>query len=472
MDFVSLCSIYLLTMKIKQLNIEGFRGIVNKKITFPDDNVAILIGKNGSGKSSVLDLLTYHLVSLLENSVIIAKIHAIENLEISLNSSSHFFKQETFNRKVSSISSNLRLYDMDEEIKHKFMVDTNNSIIHKRETDKLVSLKEIANFISNPNANIPIITNHYLSDRKIDGDLDKSEPQPKIKAKQLLAFSGSFIEEKDAFREFVIWFEEEENIENEQKVAKKNFDWTNQKLEVVRQAIQQFLSYLPESKFENLRIKRRSEETDSPLFRNSKIKKQFIITKNGDDLLVDQLSDGEKKLLMLVTDLARRLTIANPSRENPLEGEGIVLIDEVELHLHPQWQRIVVPALSGTFPNIQFIISSHSPFVAQSVGLDSLLVLDSDPNQIEVKPSADDSEHSYQSIIKEVFGIDSFFSVEVEKDLEQFRSFRTKILQGESYDKPAFDKLVEKLTDYGYEIEAIIARELRQIERLTTKETA
>ena len=65
----------------------------------------------------------------------------------------------------------------------------------------------------------------------------------------------------------------------------------------------------------------------------------------------------------LVGDLARRLALANQKDPNPLNGRGIVLIDEIELHMHPSWQRKVLPVLRQTFPNIQFIITTHSPQV-------------------------------------------------------------------------------------------------------------
>jgi predicted ATP-binding protein involved in virulence len=75
------------------------------------------------------------------------------------------------------------------------------------------------------------------------------------------------------------------------------------------------------------------------------------------------LSDGEKCLLAMVGDLARRLAIANPDYPDALQGEAIVLIDEIELHLHPSWQRNIIPALKRTFPKCQFIITTHSPQV-------------------------------------------------------------------------------------------------------------
>lgn len=73
--------------------------------------------------------------------------------------------------------------------------------------------------------------------------------------------------------------------------------------------------------------------------------------------------DLEGKSTILFGDLARRMALANPSMPNPLEGEGVVLIDEIDLHMHPSWQRKVMGVLKKTFPNIQFIVTTHSPQV-------------------------------------------------------------------------------------------------------------
>ena len=66
-------------------------------------------------------------------------------------------------------------------------------------------------------------------------------------------------------------------------------------------------------------------------------------------------------------DIARRVAMANPCRDNPLEGDGVVMIDEIDLHLHPAWQRKMLRVLKNTFPNIQFIITTHSPQVLGEV---------------------------------------------------------------------------------------------------------
>ena len=100
----------------------------------------------------------------------------------------------------------------------------------------------------------------------------------------------------------------------------------DRELDAVRNAIYKFM---PE--FNKIRVRR------NPL--------QMVVEKKGEQLAVNQLSDGEKTYIALVGDLCRRLVLANPTLENPLEGEGIVLIDELDLHLHPQWQTEITTRL-------------------------------------------------------------------------------------------------------------------------------
>lgn len=102
--------------------------------------------------------------------------------------------------------------------------------------------------------------------------------------------------------------------------------------------------------YDNLRIQRRP-------------RMRMLINKGEEELDILQLSQGERSLLALVGDIARRLAMMNPQAEKPLHGKGIVLIDEVDLHLHPRWQRTVIRRLRETFPNCHFILTTHSPLV-------------------------------------------------------------------------------------------------------------
>lgn len=113
---------------------------------------------------------------------------------------------------------------------------------------------------------------------------------------------------------------------------------------------------------------------DERVFSELKVTYQYssegslFFEKEGVFLQEQQLSSGEKMLFALVADIARRLVTANPNSENPLqEGSGVVLIDEIDLHLHPKWQRKVVGKLRELFPNVQFVVTTHSPLVLSNV---------------------------------------------------------------------------------------------------------
>ena len=102
---------------------------------------------------------------------------------------------------------------------------------------------------------------------------------------------------------------------------------------------------------------------------------QLLIDHEGTTLHLRQLSDGERSVLVMVLDIARRLTQANPHLVKPLiEAEAIILIDEIDLHLHPQWQRKIVGDLTRTFPNCQFIASTHSPQIIGETQPDQLIL--------------------------------------------------------------------------------------------------
>ncbi len=106
---------------------------------------------------------------------------------------------------------------------------------------------------------------------------------------------------------------------------------------------------------------------------------QFSLKKGDKRLYLWQLSDGEQGLVALALDLLRRLAIANPFAENPVEtGSAIVLIDEIELHLHPSWQRRVLRSLLAIFKGCQFVISTHSPQVVGQVRPEKLRLLHHD----------------------------------------------------------------------------------------------
>lgn len=92
---------------------------------------------------------------------------------------------------------------------------------------------------------------------------------------------------------------------------------------------------------------------------------------------ISQLSDGYKCTISLIADIAYRMAILNPQLLDKvlLETEGIVLIDEIDLHFHPAWQKRILKDLLEIFPKVQFIVSTHAPEVINSVKSDSVVIL-------------------------------------------------------------------------------------------------
>jgi predicted ATP-binding protein involved in virulence len=128
----------------------------------------------------------------------------------------------------------------------------------------------------------------------------------------------------------------------------------------------------------------------------------MVVTKGGVELRLDQLSDGERNLIALAGDLARRMVIADPTNESPLDTVGVILIDEIEQHLHPAWQRQVIPALRRAFPQAQLIVTTHSPQVLSSVPASAVVLLDgSSAHPITGATEGRDTN----AILREVFGV-------------------------------------------------------------------
>lgn len=186
---------------------------------------------------------------------------------------------------------------------------------------------------------------------------------------RLRAYQGCFDSESVQFEGLERWFEQEENLENEQKIRRRNFSFELPSLKAVRHAVTTFLSALRGVNLGDLRVVRAHTDPFTPA------SGALAITKNEKTLFLEQLSDGERRLLLMVADTAQRMVVLNPGLNDPLEAEGIMVVDEIELHLHPTWQRTVVPALRAAFPKLQLILTTHSPQVLSTVRDEQVIVL-------------------------------------------------------------------------------------------------
>lgn len=313
-------------MKIKSLTIRDFRGISDVHITEFNRNLNLLIGINGSGKSSILDSIALLLTSFTSRlTTSNSKGLMIPASDIKRESRRGCTLSITMENKVYWNKHRTRSMDKKEESDYSSLNEYT-----KEFRMRLDNMEKIC---------LPIIV-HYGVKRTITDIPLKFPTENNVLA---TAAYKDWIDSKASYRDIFPWLRGEEDYENEIRIEDPNA--RDRGLEALREAMR---TIFPE--YENLRVRRKPHL-------------EVVLKKKGEELPLSQLSDGEKCYIALVCDIVRRLSLANPIG-NILEGEGIVLIDEVDLHLHPSWEQSVMEKLHSTFPNIQFIVSAHSPLVA------------------------------------------------------------------------------------------------------------
>ena len=343
-------------MRANTMTLRNFRGIEDMTLVFPEARTSVLVGINGAGKSSVLDCMAVmlsRLIGRIRSSAGTGRYFAIQDVRNGA--------EETSNSIEVTVEGTMIGWTVT-KARH----GTKKQVI-----SNLDGLKDVMEHIApangeTENKNIPLAVYYPVNRAVLDIPL-------RIRGRHefdlLAAYDQALTGARNDFRIFFEWFRRREDIENEmlRDVAVKGGNvarevrgkyGSDRQLNAVRTAIERMLPG-----FLSPRVRRQ------PLLR-------MTIEKNGEELVINQLSDGEKCLLAMVGDLARRLAIANPALPNPLDGEGIVMIDEVDLHLHPQWQRMIIPALERTFPSCQFIVATHSPLVLSCVPREQVFLIE------------------------------------------------------------------------------------------------
>lgn len=316
-------------MKITKVTLQNFRGIGSLELEFPiDQNIFALVGVNGVGKSSILDAIAKLLVTTT-----LCTMKLSQNFIFSRSFS--VFEKRDVRISKEDISCGIMLSNTD----RKYSVEV-------RSQDEGSDHVSSHGILSEMPANLLLF---FPSDRKMQNIYVRCLSIATPSSNQGI---GGFMD----FDELLDWFRSIEDIENEERLE-NNSDYRDRRLEAVRKAISSILG----NDFGRIRVRRSTND--------------LIINKDSIDISINWLSDGEKSLIALVSNIAIELGNIYPITENPLEGEGIVLIDEIELHMHPTWQRMIIPRLTKTFPNCQFIVTTHSPQVLSHVQPESIYLL-------------------------------------------------------------------------------------------------
>lgn len=148
----------------------------------------------------------------------------------------------------------------------------------------------------------------------------------------------------------------------------------------------------------------------------------------GNRVPMQSLSDGFRSVLALSGDLIWRLLEAFPNSDKPLEEPGVVLIDELDIHLHPIWQREIPGILRRVFPNIQFVVATHSPLIAAGGGADAVTYrIRQENGQALIQEVKNIAFQDVDSILQSpAFGLISTFSPEAEETMEKYLTLKRK----------------------------------------------
>ncbi|WP_375505342.1 AAA family ATPase [uncultured Nostoc sp.] len=406
-------------MKVKRLKMQSFRGIGDLTLDFHEAEPTVIIGINGVGKSSILDCLAILLTQLtgqIQDSLESLRFFITQDVtnecdktynEITLFielqeltwSMTEYRGVKNNDGKYIDLQAHIKsISDLQKEIKEKLKnykgletilmqsenmhTEIANAIRSGLREDLKTAIENLNNQLATiTDTNVPLAVYYPVNRAVIDMPLEISEVSS---FKQVDAYEQALTGGRIDFKIFFEWFRNREDLENERR--RDNPDYRDKQLEAVRQSIS---SLIPE--FLNLRVER------SPL--------RMTVRKKGEELIVNQLSDGEKCLLAMVGDLARRLAIANPSLPDPLQGSGVVLIDEIELHLHPKWQREIIPALTRTFPNCQFIVTTHSPQVISQVKAEGIYILEKTDEGVVAKRPESSFGRDSNRILEDLMGV-------------------------------------------------------------------
>lgn len=415
-------------MKIKRIKIENLKSIESFEFTC-NENINVFLGLNGAGKSTILQAISYclswyiaRIKSTKSNGNIIGDkdirlgaSEAILSIEINNDISWTLIKQKKYSKLKTSNKSNFT---------------------------ELTSYIESLLIDGMPKF-LPVIA-FYGVNRVV------SEIPSRFKSKHELDVFSTYNDSLSAganFRSFFEWFKEREDLENERYRNDSSFEKDNQ-LEAVRKAI---ITILPQ--YKDIRIQRNPRE--------------IIVTKDDKKFNIEQLSDGEKCYITLIGDIARRLAIANPLSDNPLSGEGIILIDEIELHLHPSWQTEVVSKLRSTFPNCQFFITTHSPLVVSEIRNfddEKLIALQ---NGKEITSTKKPYGKTVESILNYYFNLNTVRNNEVQEKFDLLDS----LLFENNYKSEKYDQAINWLKEHiGNNDKDIVVYQLEKEKRLQNEE--
>lgn len=349
-------------MRIDELFIRNFRGFEYKELTFPNQ-FALIVGENGSGKSTILNAAAVAL-GIFGATHLKRQWRKIESHEIRETLSQEGERGMTVRDKETSVYARGRI-GAAERVSWQRVCKGRTKMgptINFAADSALKALKQLLVDAETHKQPLPMLA-HYGAGRNWRPSTEKFLPVlPESKERREDGYRDC-LDEEVRTQDLLKWFVREAAARD----ARGRF---RQSYEVVVQALRACIPGVQDVSYDP-RIQ------------------QPVLTIEGHAVRFTNLSDGQRAMAAMVADIAIRSITLNsyliPERKrgrkaDPLrvlrETPGVVLIDELDVHLHPKWQRTVVESLRSTFPALQFICTTHSPFIIQSARANEVINLD------------------------------------------------------------------------------------------------
>jgi len=418
-------------VKIKKLQLNNFRRFADFTIEF-EERLTVLVARNGAGKSSVLDAVATAIGPFLTRLPKVSGINPKETdfrvlpdgskppyMRITCES----FEGVRWDRTEKRDQSKKTISQIPAALGQKGLFDYVDSLID--------AFNESRSF------ELPIFI-YYGTGRAVF-DVPQRKKGFGEDFIRFDALQGA-LESRTNFRRFVEYFYYLEDIEHKRQKEQRSFDVEIPELKAIRAAITKLM----------------------PEFSNPRgvypagIMMDWQVNDEIKQLRIEQLSDGYRTTLAMVMDIAARMAEANPDKIDPLSTSGVILIDEIDLHLHPGWQQHILPDLMRTFENIQFIVTTHSPQVVTSVPATSLRVIEWKQEQPYLVPVDFSLGAEAQQMLTQVLGVvdPRPSELDIVKKLHKYQD----LVFEDQWDSPDALKLRVELDKWGAEHEPELLR--------------
>lgn len=392
-------------MRLNSIRLQNFRCFEDLIIPL-HKRLNVFVGNNGSGKTTLLDAIGIALAPILtrfpfESRKALPKLAATD-LRVEMSDIVSPF---------SRIEANAKVDDACDVVWDRTRFRDNTRLTQEELDGKANNTRDLYDFvdavIDRHNKNLPYelpVFAYYGTARATDVPRNRVNPPESSKYFRRLAGLENALGSKSDIRRVVGWFDilEQRELRDERDEGQAT---ATSLLAPVREAIENIIPGVSKPRIKG--AGKFSVDLHDP---------------NGTPitLTIDQLSDGYQAMLALVMDFALRLALANPPQhpqDKVLETEAMMMVDEIELHLHPSWQQRVIPDLQRIFPQTQIIVTTHSPQVATTVPAESLRVFSQ--GKIHSVPAGTAGAQS-QRLLEDVFGVNPRPAVEMAQKLQKY----------------------------------------------------